>query len=445
MAMSELSEEARVLNEILEYHHSNPPDIHVSGSLQNGPRRDSTANYPDSMKKSSSVKLPPVQASELDFMPISKEKQVMLSRTRPSWLPPKSPREERRHLKEYQQMMVASMEAEKRRDQLQQKQKTSKDDSKEALSQIWEQYVCPSWNVVLSEHRTRELWWRGVSPKVRGHVWQRAIGNSLALTEASYIRASHRAQAIKTKGLEDLDDSGKMVKDWFEHIDHDVENAFPELNLFQKQGPLRQDLVDVCEAYVCYRSDVGYLYGLHLIAALLLLQLSKPPEVFVLLANCLNRATPLAFLTNDTSVKDHIYDLASSTLAIQFPRLHNFLFSGAQHDMLALTAEEVFEPMFRTMFANGLDLDRLCRVWDCWVFEGDGFLVRTAVGLLGALESHLLRIEGSALTKKNTVIHMLAWGPSGRVNGYWNVSARGDEDEFMRCIKAAGKSERTPT
>lgn len=57
--------------------------------------------------------LPPLQMTNgmIDPLPISKEKEAVLSRTRPSWLPPKSKEEEKRHLKEYKQMMRLSQQA----------------------------------------------------------------------------------------------------------------------------------------------------------------------------------------------------------------------------------------------------------------------------------------------------------------------------------------------
>lgn len=57
--------------------------------------------------------LPPLQVTNgmIDPLPISKEKEAVLSRTRPSWLPPKSKEEEKRHLKEYKKMMRLSQEA----------------------------------------------------------------------------------------------------------------------------------------------------------------------------------------------------------------------------------------------------------------------------------------------------------------------------------------------
>jgi hypothetical protein len=46
-----------------------------------------------------------------DPVPVSKEKEAVLSQTRPSWLPPKKKSEEKRHLAEYQRMVHLAEEA----------------------------------------------------------------------------------------------------------------------------------------------------------------------------------------------------------------------------------------------------------------------------------------------------------------------------------------------
>lgn len=139
----------------------------------------------------------------------------------------------------------------------------AKDGTKAALLRIWEEHVLPNWDQVIREPRTRELWWRGVAPKSRAQVWQKAIGNDLALTEVTYIKALQRAKDTEAR-LEKLgnEERGKE-KAWFDAIRRDVKVAFPELNIFQPDGPLHQDLVDVLMAYSMYRSDVGYSHGTH--------------------------------------------------------------------------------------------------------------------------------------------------------------------------------------
>lgn len=263
--MAELSEEARVLTETLELHADNKGRIHED-NIQNGTKSSRTSLESTSKRsaRSSAVGLPPIQKGNIliDPMPVSKEKEAVLTRTRPSWLPPKDPKEERRHLKEYQRMMAASQDAEKRKEDRVRVRQCEKDDSREALNRIWEDYVYPEWNHVPQEHRTRELWWQGVSPQVRGQVWLRATGNALGLTYKSYMRALQRVKDLQAKTMEDLSEKDRRICGCFSSVERDTELAFPELNLFQKRGPMWQELMDICCAYVCYRSDVGYLYGI---------------------------------------------------------------------------------------------------------------------------------------------------------------------------------------
>lgn len=94
-------------------------------------------------------------------------------------------------------------------------------------------------------------------------MWQRAIGNELALNEETYKKALKRAKEVRSKSGDDTGESNRRMRDWFTAIKKDVSDAFPDLNLFQEGGPLRETLIDVLEAYSMYRSDVGYVYGLH--------------------------------------------------------------------------------------------------------------------------------------------------------------------------------------
>lgn len=112
VALSELSEEAKILTEALENHASNlelqQKALSHNGTLPGNPVVDKLAR-----SKSSLIELPPLRVSDvmIDPLPVSKEKEKVLSRTRPSWLPPKNRKEERKHLKEYQHMMEMSREA----------------------------------------------------------------------------------------------------------------------------------------------------------------------------------------------------------------------------------------------------------------------------------------------------------------------------------------------
>ena len=439
IVMSDLSEEARVISQALEYHAETEKREKSHDPTWNTSREELSTSASLKVQKSV-IQLPEIQKSTLDFMPISREKEAILSRTRPSWLPPKNPKEERKHLREYQKMMAASLEAEKKRQSKVQAQKTDREITNESLQRIWTFYIDETTDLSIIDKRIYDLCWRGITPSLRGKVWQRTIGNSLGLTVQSYEKALGRAREIKNRPQAQLDRHAQSMGQWFVDIERDAETAFPELNLFQRHGPMWQDLVDVCEAYTCYRSDVGYMYGMQLMAALMLLQLPTPADAFILMANCLNRSAPLAFQTSDGSATSRIYHHAISTLSIKFPRLHEYLFGSVEQGGLGFSPGEILEPMFRTIFSNGLDVDRLCRIWDIWVFEGDRALVRAAVAILGCLQSQLFDIRGDIDLKRRNTQEMLGWGPFNRQpkSGHWNLHTIGDEEKFMEEVRLAG-------
>lgn len=259
-ALSELSEEAKALTEALELHADEQKDKPKQKRSQSSIRARSL----ERSRVKSLAELPPLRRTNImiDPLPISKEKEAVLSRTRPSWLPPKNPSEERRHLREYQRMMASSLEADRRKQAESQARMTCKDDTASSLLRIWEEHVLPNWDAATSQKRTRELWWRGIAPRSRGAVWQRAVGNELELTDTSYYAALSRAKALERK-LAKGEGSWEEKKkgEWFAAIRRDVPGTYPELRIFQAGGPLCEPLVDVLMAYAMYRSDVGYVTG----------------------------------------------------------------------------------------------------------------------------------------------------------------------------------------
>ncbi|KAF2084177.1 hypothetical protein K490DRAFT_49766 [Saccharata proteae CBS 121410] len=420
-ALYDLSPEARDLTAALE-EWATANEQKREERIQQGAQRPSMEK---GKTTTSAVQLPPVQKGNImiDPLPISKEKEKVLSRTRPSWLPPKSQKEERKHLKEYQRMMEHAREAERRMAAKAQEQQQQRDNTQVSISRIWDQHVLPHWDAVINQPRTRELWWRGVTPRSRGTVWQRAIGNDLGLSEASYNAALERAKTLDKK-LEELGAQKSAAREatWFEGIRRDAGDAFPELRIFQAGGPLHETLVDVLMAYSMYRSDVGYVHGTHLIAALLILNLSAS-SAFTSLANLLNRPLPMAFLIHDTAAMSRAHDLVLRTMQTKIPALHRHLVTT-----LALDPASYLDPLFRTLCARGVGVDVASRIWDVYVFEGDKALIRAAVGVLDVL-------EGQLYGGRDEVLKVLGWhGGAG-----WAV---GGEDEFMLRVRNAGKADK---
>lgn len=276
-AMAELSSEAKVLTEKLEEH------ADEAGSRQATARRPAAPNRPctwdsnprltdqgqlkKTRVKSSTPELPPLRRVEsmVDPLPISKEKEAVLSRTRPSWLPPKDPVEEKRHLKEYQKMMVASARAEEQRAAARRARTEWKDKDAGSAMRIWEEDILPRWNEAMRERRTREMWWKGVAPRSRGAVWRRAIGNELGLSAATFDTALRRAREVERRVERQRGDAeDERRAKWLQRIREDVgESTWRELRIFSAGGPLHQGLVDVLSAYAMYRNDIGYVRGSH--------------------------------------------------------------------------------------------------------------------------------------------------------------------------------------
>lgn len=427
LVMSDLDHEARIIAEKLDFHH----EAQAKAETVNKSYRSSAPG---------AITLPPIQRGTLDFMPMSKEKEAVLSRTRPSWLPPKDPREEQRHLEEYKKMMKAALGAEKRRQEKMRQQHSTTDATRDSLHRVWTYYIDPSTDLTTIDNRVDGLCWRGIPPKLRGAVWQRKVGNPLGLTIQDYRMALLKVKEIKSRPAERRSKQDTKMHKCFADIEKDAETAFPDISIFQRNGPQWQDLIDVCEVYTVCCSDPGYSYGIQLVAAMILLQIPTPSEAFMFIANCLKKPTAAAFLSGDVNTKTHTYSKVRSTLEIKFSRLHAYLFAAEQDGGLNFTGDELFEPMFHTIFANGLDLDRLCRVWDIWIFESDRYLTRTAVALLGSLEAQIFDIQGDLALRRRNIQELLGWGPFERVNGgYWNLAASGNGDTFVQSIRSAGK------
>lgn len=185
-----------------------------------------------------------------------------------------------------------------------------------------------------------------------------------------------------------------------------------------------------------YRSDVGYVYGTHVIAGILLLNLS-PEQAFICLANILNRPLPLAFYTQDESAISRAYALFLKAFQYKLPSLFAHM-----HRNLGIAPVAYLEPMFMTLFALHCPPDITNRLWDVYAFEGDAFLVRTAIAVLMALEP---KLYGS----REEVMSILGWGAQGQ----WDIlglmkdkmgvddKGEGAEEAFMRLVRAAGKEE----
>ncbi|KAK1753372.1 rab-GTPase-TBC domain-containing protein [Echria macrotheca] len=433
-ALAELNADAKALTEKLEEH---------AEELEHKSQRSSTGSMPTARRssdpetkprvKSALAELPPLRRTNImiDPLPISKEKEAVLSRTRPSWLPPKDPAEERRHVKEYQKMMAQSLEADRRREAAKRARSECRDTAADSLMQIWEHDVLPRWNEAIRERRTRDLWWRGIAPRSRGTVWTRAIGNELGLTQTSFQAALSRARDAEAKvAAGQGSPEEQRAAAWFDAIRKDAQsNTWPDLRIFQAGGPLHENLVNILSAYAMYRSDIGYVPGCNTIAALLLVNLPTPTDAFIALANVLNRSLPLSFYASDVGAKSSAYNLLLQTLSHKSPTLHEHLIKLEDHDPDLYLAD-----LFTGLFTGHLALDEAARLWDVYVFEGDTVLIRAAIALL--LQKEMTLMGTSTIAEVKAILDNTING----VKGPKAVGGQGEEDRWMKAVREAGKA-----
>lgn len=440
LAHAELSHEARMLTEKLEEHADEMEELQSRRPSNARPytwTSSQTQDYAYDRKergKSSTPELPPLRRTNamVDPLPISKEKEAVLSRTRPSWLPPKDPAEERRHLKEYQKMMAASAKADERREAARRSKTTHRDSNAETMMHMWEDDIIPRWNDAIRERRTRDMWWRGIAPRSRGAVWSKAIGNELGLSAVSFNAALGRAHDVEQRIKDDQAEEGDEIKArWFDGIRSAASHStWTELRIFQDGGPLHDALVDVLSAYAMYRVDIGYVPGCNTIAALLLLNLPDAATAFVALANILNRPLPLSFQTSDATAQVSAFNLVLRTLQHKSSALYDHLTAGVPD----LAPELYLNDIFSSLFTSLLAIDEAARLWDVYVFEGDALLVRAAVAILLEREMDLL---GSKTPDEVWTIMSKASTNSTAPRAVGEIGA---EDKFIQTVREAGKN-----
>ncbi|KAF2185024.1 hypothetical protein K469DRAFT_577824 [Zopfia rhizophila CBS 207.26] len=438
-----LDPEAKQLTEALEQLQVEYEKQQEVKLQQPGLARSTSVDQHKPKTKPSTNSLPPLRKNDplIDPFQPSKEKEKYLSRTRPSWLPPKDPKEEKKHLKEVQKMLVRIQEAEAIEKARAEKQRQAREEQEVVKGKLWD-LLLPKWESEVTtdegKQKYRELWWHGIPPKLRGRVWQLAIGNDLSINETTFNVALEKAKAgikeysypteesFRFKGFGDMNRRGSLELSYLPLIEANTKFVFPDLKLFAPGQPLHQSLVDICLAYTAYRPDVDTLAGIHHIAALFLLNMS-PVESFTCLCNLLNRSLPISFLLNDPTAMTNAYGATLAALSKKCPTLANKL------QALRVEPREYLDPMFRSLFCDRLPLEHAARVMDVYVVEGDKIPPRVAVGILIILEGKLysggveevLRVIGKPGVNEN-------------VFGGNRFPVLG-ADDFMEVVFSAGK------
>ncbi|TKY85375.1 hypothetical protein EX895_005537 [Sporisorium graminicola] len=172
------------------------------------------------------------------------------SRTRMTTLPAKPKTEEIKHRADFERMMMAAKDAErKRREEEEERKRRRQDEQREALAR-WDKEILPSWSRARKDPELEQLWWQGAPPSIRGRVWALAIGNPLMLPRNLLEQSEKKAAGSSNQPIE-----AAIPPRVLDQIDQDVEDTLPSLKLFQTSGPLHEDLVRLCRAFVLVRME----------------------------------------------------------------------------------------------------------------------------------------------------------------------------------------------
>lgn len=441
--LENLSEDARDLTVAFQ-------NLPTSISFDQGLNRVNEKNGP--------YKLPPKNHSSPysnDPAPISKEKEAVLSRTRPSWLPPKSPEEEKRHIFEYQKMMAKVSQFERNAEQRKQQLLNYREKQRAKDEKIWKVQVLPHFEKALEDPRTRKLWWRGIPAKYRALVWKACAGNTLGINKSTFADSLSRAKSLikaceatrggqqqqdfkpsETKGEDGFTlEQQTNLYDQFMKLKADIAFTCFDLKVFDtKSEDVHNSMVDVLQAFAIYRSDIGYQQGLCHIAAVLCLVLDNKLDAFTALCNMLNnsliealylqgKSSEVHYKNDGPSKLDSFYKSFLESLDTNMPSLYKHFKN------IGLAPQTYLDPILRAMLANrckinnSSSLNSIFRIWDIMFLEGDDVLCHFVLAALQKFE-HKLYTKNAQEVQKVLVGWSKETGGSASGSG---ISAQSDE------------------
>jgi hypothetical protein len=198
----------------------------------------------------------------------------------------------------------------------------------------------------------------------------------------------------------------------------DLSRTFAELSFFHGDGPFAAPLLEMLEAYVCYRPDMGYVQGMSYLAAvrarspsrggveraaaraarlparpsallrprcsptrarprlsalasvpqMLLLYVETEFEAFVCLCNLLTRTIHFDFYRFDMASMDGHLRVFDGLFLKRLPKLHrHFEAHGVKSEMFLFN-------WLLTVFAKALPIDVAARMWDAFLLLGDCYM-----------------------------------------------------------------------
>jgi len=292
----------------------------------------------------------------------------------------------------------------------------------------WEYYLSHWKDSLLRDKKVQTLWKMGLPSRVRGVLWQKAIGNESRITrdlfeilkrkkstfildgsessssieDMKHSPVAHKDEAPLTttknsdSGAEESEEvpSGNSTSEpspvaysadregSIALIRLDLERTFPHLRVFQKGGPYHNSFKTILECFTKYRLDIGYVQGQSFLLAMLLLNM-ETYEAFVCFTTML---TSTRYHFNDFFRMDlQAVQLHSETLRILLHQHLPALYSNFKRMQIDVSVFVL--NWFITLFSKSFPLEISSRLWDLYLLHGSWYIYQETLGIFKFLIS----------------------------------------------------------
>ena len=278
-------------------------------------------------------------------------------------------------------------------------------------TRIWYKEILPQWSSLSKSKRVKDLCAKGIPPVIRGKVWPLLAGNEIVITDELFdnliiiAELSAERQSINLENRRSLENNSNINNNdnictsdinndtiAYEDkstrktlipnrsktlvlIEYDLPRTFPTLGFFHDGGDMQLSLERILQAYACLRPDVGYVQGMSYLAAVLLLYMDEL-NAFKCLVNILNRRNNMDFYLLKKEAIDIYVKCFDYFFEEQLPLLYGHM-SGE-----GLTSEMYLMDWNLALFSKALPLEAAARIWDCYLVEGEVYIIRAALGIL---------------------------------------------------------------
>jgi len=220
------------------------------------------------------------------------------------------------------------------------------------------------------------LWKKGIPHWLRRTLWPIAIGNQLEVTEQLYEVLLSQARIF----LEQAQLSKSAVFESFKRMETDLEELF---STFPEMKDRKEALVNILEAFLFYRPDVGYVKGMSRLVMLLLLYCDEY-QAFSCFINLTHSHHFISFFRGIMREIEWKIRFFNKVFEEELPHLF------AHFKALDLSSEMFILEWFLSLFSTALyDHEIVARIWDCFLMEGEIVAMKTGVAILKYFELEL--------------------------------------------------------